>query len=175
MSVHSLRPTNLSALFVALLCVCAAVAPALAQQKQQTQAVAASARKAGDATGEAAQAPPYQEYKGVRLGMTADEARRKLGNAQEKSDQQDVYSFSGEKELAQIYYQDGKVSAISVTYINAGSAAPTAQSVFGEAVESKQDGSVYRAQTYQKAGYHLYYTRTAGDEPMVVVTMKKID
>lgn len=175
MSVHSLRPTNLSALFAALLLVCAAAAPALAQQKQQGQPVAANARKAADATGEAADAPPYQEYKGVRLGMTADEARRKLGNAQDKSDQQDVYSFSGEKELAQIYYQDGKVSAISVTYINAGDIAPTAKSVFGEAVEAKQDGSVYKAERYPKAGYLLYYTRTAGDAPMVVVTMKKID
>ncbi|HYO64306.1 MAG TPA: hypothetical protein VER08_11795 [Pyrinomonadaceae bacterium] len=173
MPVYSTRLTSLSALAALLL---VATPPAPAQQQRQAQSGQPVARKSADATGESvADAPPFQEYKGVRLGMTADDARRKLGNPQDKSDQQDVYSFSGDRETAQIYYDAGKVSAISVTYLDAGAATPTAKAVFGEAVESKQDGSVYRMERYPKAGYWVSYTRTSGDSPMVVVTMKRID
>ncbi|HYP54117.1 MAG TPA: hypothetical protein VEQ42_11285 [Pyrinomonadaceae bacterium] len=175
MPVYSNRLISVSAL-AALLLALTVTAAARPQQQRQPQSGAPVAKKSADATGEAASdAPPFPESKGVRLGMTADDARRKLGNPQDKSEQQDVYSFSGDKETAQIYYQAGKVSAISVTYIDAGAAAPTAKSVFGEAVETKQDGSVYKMERYPKAGYWLSYTRTSGDAPMVVVTMKSID
>src|SRR3712207_96444 len=54
--------------------------------------------------------PPFKEYKGVRLGMSADEVRKKLGSPQDKSEQQDFYSFS-DKEGAQVFYDaERKVS-----------------------------------------------------------------
>ena len=33
--------------------------------------------------------PAFSDFKGVRLGMTADEARKKLGNPRDKSAEQD--------------------------------------------------------------------------------------
>jgi hypothetical protein len=40
------------------------------------------------------QQPLYREYRGVRLGMTAADARAKLGEPVMKSDEQDYYVFS---------------------------------------------------------------------------------
>lgn len=118
--------------------------------------------------------PAYTDYKGVTLGMTADAARAKLGSPTEKSDAQDFYNVSG-KQTVQLYYgADKKVSAVVVTYLDAGPAAPAPKSIFGSDVEAKPDGSVHRMERYPKAGYWLSYSRTAGDSPLVVITLSKI-
>src|SRR5687767_777097 len=44
--------------------------------------------------GPEADQPLLREYRGVRLGMTAEESRRKLGEPMDKSDQQDFYVIS---------------------------------------------------------------------------------
>src|SRR3712207_5007369 len=79
----------LSALVLALPAVCAAQAPA------------------PQANEEKAEEPPFHEYKGVRIGMTADEARKKLGNPTDKSDKQDFYSLN-DNETCEVYYDEGK-------------------------------------------------------------------
>ena len=38
--------------------------------------------------------PVFREYRGVQIGMTAEEARKKLGNPKDKGDEQDFYIFS---------------------------------------------------------------------------------
>src|SRR5437868_1129897 len=64
------------------------------------------------------QQPLYTDYKGVRLGMTAQEARTKLGEPTLKSDEQDYFVIS-EKETAQIGYDAAhKVTVISVDYLS---------------------------------------------------------
>lgn len=118
--------------------------------------------------------PPFRDYKGVQIGMSADEARKKLGSPQDKSPQQDFYTFS-DNESAQVYYDaQQKVSAIAITYMGETKAAPTAQAVFGTTVETNADGSVYKREQYRKAGYWLSYSRTVGDSSMVAVTIQKI-
>ena len=117
--------------------------------------------------------PLYREYKGVTLGMSADEARRKLGNPQEKDKVQDFFVFS-ERERARIFYDDkGQVSAVIVTFIGKGANAPDAKAILGSEIEAKPDGSAYKIVTYPKAGYWVAYSRTAGDEPLTIITMQK--
>jgi len=117
--------------------------------------------------------PPFHDYKGVRIGMTTDEARKKLGSPDDKSDKQDSYSF-GDKESCQVYYDDTKkVIAVSIMYLG-GNAVPVAKSVLGTDIESKQDGSASKLIRYPKAGYWVSYARMAGDSPMTIVTMQKI-
>ena len=116
--------------------------------------------------------PPFHEYKGVRIGMTADESRKKLGDPTDKSDAQDFYAVS-DNETAQIFYDvQKKVHALSVIYMGGG-AMPTAKSVLGAEVEAKPDGSMHRRVDYPKAGYWIAYSRTSGDSPLVTVTMQK--
>jgi len=117
--------------------------------------------------------PPFHEYKGVRIGMTADEARKKLGNPTDKDDKQEVYSVN-DNETCQVYYDDTKkVFAVSVTYLG-GKAIPAARSILGAEVEAKQDGSIYKLVRFPKAGYWVSYTRTAGDAPMTIIAIQKL-
>jgi len=59
--------------------------------------------------------PVYRDYRGVTIGMSADEVRAKL-NRIKKGQHQDLLTLS-EHESAQIYYDDkGKVTAISIDY-----------------------------------------------------------
>ena len=59
--------------------------------------------------------PVFADYRGVRIGMTAEEVRAKLDRLK-KGERQDYLVFS-ERESAQIYYDPaGKVIAISIDY-----------------------------------------------------------
>ena len=117
--------------------------------------------------------PPFSAYKGVRIGMTAEEARKLLGNPTDKGDAQDVYSFN-ENETCQVYYDETKkVSAVSITYLG-GKSIPTAKSILGDEPEARQDGSVYKLIRFPKAGYWVSYTRTSGNEPMTVIAIQKL-
>jgi hypothetical protein len=116
--------------------------------------------------------PTYKDYKGVRIGMTADEARKKLGDPTDKGDKQDFYIFSDD-ETAQIFYDaEKKVSAIAVVYTG-GASVPTGRAVFGKDVAPKPDGTQYLRVTYPKVGYWVSYSRTGGDTPIISVTMQK--
>lgn len=137
-------------------------------------AVAAqTARKAPGAAPE--ESPIFQEYRGVQIGWLADDVRKKLGNPADKGDEQDFYVF-GEKETAQILYDKAthKVTAISVDFMNGAKEVITPQQVFGADVESKPDGSKHKLVRYPKAGYWVSYSRTAGDSPIISITMQKL-
>jgi hypothetical protein len=118
--------------------------------------------------------PTYTGYKGVKIGMTTDEARKLLGNPKEKSEGQDYYLYS-DNEAAQIVYDSThKVTAISVTYMGKRSSIPTPQDIFGEDAEVKPDGSIAKMVRYPKEGFWVSYNRTAGDDPVVIVTAQKL-
>jgi hypothetical protein len=136
--------------------------------------VALAARPAAaSAQTDKADKPLYHDYKGVELGMTQDEVRKKLGNPKDKEETQDFYLFS-DKETAQIFYQTKKVIAVTVSYMGDKTSAPEAKAVFGTPIEPTADGRVYKLVRYKEAGYWVSYSRINGDEPMVTVTMQKL-
>ena len=148
------------------------------QTGQQQQTTAPPAQTAATPVGEAVAAKPaapeplYSEYRGVKLGMSAAEVRAKLGKPEEKSDAMDFYVFS-DRERARVYYTDGKATAVIATYIGKDGGAPPPTAVLGTEIEAKPDGSMYQMTPYKQAGYWVAYSRTAGDSPMVMVTMQK--
>ncbi len=116
----------------------------------------------------------FHDYRGVELGMTADEVRKKLGDPKDKGDEQDFFIFS-ESETAQVVYDKArKVITISADFLTASTSVPTAKQVFGSEVEAKADGSVYKMIRFPKAGYWLSYNRTGGTPPLTTVTLQKI-
>ena len=116
----------------------------------------------------------YSGYKGVMIGLPAIEARKKLGDPKDKSDTQDFYVFS-DNESAQVYYDTTKnVSLVSVSYVGKVEGIPSPKDVFGEDVATKVDGSVFKMVRYPKAGYWISYNRTAGDDPIVTITVQRL-
>ena len=116
----------------------------------------------------------FHDYRGIQLGMLANDVRKKLGEPKDKSDQQDFYLF-GESETAQIVYdKTGKVVTISADFLSAGAGVPTCKQILGAEVEAKSDGSIYKMVRFPKAGYWLSYNRTAGNSPLTTVTLQKI-
>jgi len=119
--------------------------------------------------------PIFHDYRGVKIGWLADEVRKKLGNPADKGDEQDFYVFN-ENERCQVLYDKAtrQVTAISVDFLNGASEVITPQQVFGADIEAKADGSKYKLVRYPKAGFWVSYSRTAGDEPIITVTIQKI-
>jgi len=118
------------------------------------------------------QQPLYSEYRGVRIGMTASEVRAKLGEPMQKADDGDFYAFS-EKETAQVAYDVAHiVKTISVDYIG-GVGAPDYKAVVGADVDVKPDGAIYKVVRYDALGLWVYYNRTAGDAPIVTITLQR--
>lgn len=120
--------------------------------------------------------PLFSDFKGVRIGMLTDEARKKLGSPKEKGDEQDFYLFN-DNQAVQVYYDKAtkKVTAISIDFMNGANQIPAAKEIIGSEIDSKADGSGYKLVRYPKAGYWVSYSRTSGKEPTITITMQKID
>jgi hypothetical protein len=161
-----------TALLCFMFCLCSSIlvagtVPSEAQTGTQTQKGAKTKSDEGE--------PGFHEYKGVSLGMSTNDARKKLGSPTEKDDEQDFFVFS-DTESAQVYYDKSHaVMALSVNYIGVGSGIPKAKEVLGTDVVAKPDGSMHQLIRFPKAGFWLSYSRTAGDSPITTVTLKKLD
>jgi hypothetical protein len=118
--------------------------------------------------------PVFTEFKGVRIGMSADESRKKLGSPRDKSAEQDFYVFNDTQAVQVFYDKAGAVTAISIDFMSGASSIPTAKDVLGTEAEKKPDGSLYKMLRYPKAGYWVSYSKTAGDSPTITITMQKI-
>lgn len=119
--------------------------------------------------------PVFLDYKGIKIGWLADDVRKKLGSPANKGDEQDYFVF-GEKETAQVLYDktSKQVTAISIDFLNGANGAITPQQVFGSDFETRPDGSKYKLVRYPKAGFWVSYSRTAGDSPIITVTIQKL-
>ena len=115
----------------------------------------------------------FSTYKGVGLGMKADEARKILGSPKDKSEAQDFYVLS-DNETAQIYYESGAVTAISIDYSGDLKNAPSCKQVLGEEVPPKPDGGIYKLVRFPKAGFWVSFSKTAGTNPIVSITIQKL-
>jgi hypothetical protein len=160
-----LRSSNFWLLNLALLVVVSLAIPSVC--------LAQTAQKRPNPTGD--EQPVFNEYRGVKIGWLADEVRKKLGNPLNKGDEQDFFVFN-EKETAQVFYDKTtkQVTAISVDFTNGASEVLTPQQVFGADFEGKPDGSKSKLVRYPKAGYWVSYNRTAGDKPIVTITIQRI-
>jgi hypothetical protein len=119
--------------------------------------------------------PTYTAYKGVTIGMKTDDARTKLGVPKDKSDEQDYFEFS-ERESVQVYYNatSHTVTAVMVTYTGKLDGVPTPKDIFGEDVQAKPDGGIFKKVDYPKAGFWISYTKTGGDDPMIILALNKM-
>lgn len=123
---------------------------------------------------DSASQPEYRDYKGVQIGTPADEVREKLGEPELMEENQDLFLISDVEMVQVVYDKEGKVTTVSITYSGNVEAAPTARAVLGEDVAAAADGRVYKLVSYPSVGYWVAYSRTAGDDPIVSITMQRM-
>ncbi len=170
--VHALFIPSLLVWLCLLLCPAARGQETASSQNDKGSSAETAANSRAESAAPSPASPAFADYKGVRIGMSAGDVRAKLDHLKEKSDTSDFFAFS-EAESAQVYYDaQGKVTAVSVVY--SGDDAPKPEAVLGEALEAKADGSMYALKRYPAAGYWVAYSRTAGRNPIVTVTMQKM-
>jgi len=119
--------------------------------------------------------PVLTDNKGIKIGTTAEEVRDKLGKA--KIDDKDGFFYESDDEMIQIRLDaDKKVRLVSVTYLNGNENTPKYADIFGAEIpaQTKPDGSIYNLVRYPEAGYWVAYSKTAGEKPLVMVTMQKL-
>ena len=143
----------------ALVCIGLATVSAHAQRKT--------------AAAEADVQPAFTDFKGVRIGMPTEDARKKLGTPRDKGSDQDFYVFN-DTQAVQVFYAAGAVTAISIDYMDGATGIPAAKDILGTEADSRTDGSLYKLVRYPKAGYWVSYSRTAGNTPTTTITMQKI-
>jgi hypothetical protein len=132
-------------------------------------------RRAAQST-EVDAAPVYKDYRGIQIGMLADDVRKKLGTPKDKGDDQDFFVFDNEKETAQVVYDKAhKVVTVSVDFQTGASGIPVAKAVVGSDIPPESDGSMHLMVRYPKAGYWVSYSRTAGTDALISVTIQKMD
>ena len=135
--------------------------------------VKAQGVKAASRSETATQQPRFREYRGVRLGMSVDEVRAKLGTPSMKYGDQDLFVIS-ENETAQIFYDSAqKVVTISIDYLG-GIGAPDYKAVVDGELETTANGSLYKLVRYESQGFWASYHRTKSAVPTVTVTLQKI-
>lgn len=121
--------------------------------------------------------PVMKEYKGVKIGMAADEVREKIDETPKVADKDGFYFVFSDEESAQIVLDaDKKVRVISVMYSGNDAKAPKYEEVFGKdvpVVEASENG-IYNIVRYPEAGFWVAYNRTAGDKPLTTVTIQKM-
>ena len=114
--------------------------------------------------------PLFVDFKGVHIGMPAEEARKKLGSPRDKSDEQDFYVFSA-NETAQIVYAAQKVVTISADYTG-GVGAPEYKAVVGNGLLlTRPDGSVFRMVMYDSEHFWVSYNKSNSMVPTVTITI----
>ena len=114
------------------------------------------------------------EYKGVRLGMTMNEARARLGEPALKADDQDYYVFSNTETATVAYDRTHKVVTISIDYQD-GVGAPDYRTVVGEDLQARPDGSLHKMVRRESQGFWVSYSRTApGTVVIVTITIQKL-
>lgn len=167
--IHTFFPGKLKEL--ALLSASALLIVALAPVAAHAQ----KSRAAADDDPPDEAPPAFSDFKGVRLGMPAEEARKKLGTPRDKGAEQDFYVFNDTEAVQVSYDKKGSVSGISIDFMSGASGVPSCKDVMGTNIEPKADGSMYKMVRYPKAGYWISYSRTAGNPPTVTITLQKIE
>ena len=166
----SLRLNGISLFFALVGLFGASLGTEANAQAQKARPKAASAFSESAAT----QQPPYSDYKGVRVGMSTEEARAKMGPPTREFENQDLFVVS-ETVTAQVYYDTNhRVTAITVDYLGDKSGAPDSKAIVGDNIPVNPDGSMYKVVRYEQLGFWVSFNRTAGDFGIVTVTIQKI-
>ena len=184
--IHQEKKNSLTSFFVVLAFIGALIALATVTSFGQTVSSEATPtavsqneldKKAALEVKPAVLQPVFTEYRGIAVGMTADEVREKIGRKPKIEDKDGFYYvFSDSESLQVVLDENKKVKIISIIYTEGNANAPTYEAVFGKSVplEPAADGRVYKLIRYPESGFWVAYSSGAGDKPTVTVTIQKM-
>jgi len=121
--------------------------------------------------------PVLTEYKGIKIGMMADEVRKTLDKKPKADDKDGLYYVFSDEESVQIGLDsDEKVRVILIMYSGKDAKTPKYEDVFGKDIPAtnKEDGGIYNLVRYPDAGFWVAYNQTAGENPMTTITIQKM-
>lgn len=121
--------------------------------------------------------PVFTGYRGIMLGMTADEVRRLLNKKPKYDDTDGFYYIFSDKESAQFVLDENKrVKMVSVIYSRGNADAPSYEDVFGSEIqlEIDADGRINKLINYPDAGFWIAYYQAGGENPKRTLTVQKL-
>lgn len=118
------------------------------------------------------QDPVFKDYRGISLGMAADEVRQKLGKPEDQSDAEDTFEPAKGETARIVYSADKKVRTISIMYTDDISKAPKPAAMIGSDVSANEDGGVFKKVDYPDHGFWISYAKIAGDNPMIIIMIQ---
>ena len=153
---------------------------AIGQTAEQpvTEPVAAALKPKAAPVKNGAAAPMVADLKGVKIGMTADEVEKVLGDADSKDATSLYFDLKNGESMQMQLGADKKVTMMAAIYTGSNAKAPEITAVLGPdaAAEPGEDGRIYKLVRYPDAGYWVAYSRiNASGNPMTTVTITKIN
>lgn len=114
------------------------------------------------------------DYKGVKPGSTKEDVHQKLGKpTKTDGDTDEEYDLGGSNTL-NVQYSDNTVRTMVFYFFSNDDKVPKFDDVIGTAkVEKKDDGSQTARFFDDKAKISITMSRTAGDSPMTVITIRQ--
>jgi hypothetical protein len=114
------------------------------------------------------------DYKGVKPGSTKDDVHQKLGKpTKADGETSDSYDLGNSNSLDVQYDSDNKVRSMVLYFFSNDDKVPKFEDVVGDTkVDKKGDGSQTAKWLDSKAKVSVTMSKTAGDSPMTVITLR---
>jgi len=115
------------------------------------------------------------DYKGVKPGCTKDDVHQKLGKpVKADSESSEEYDLGNSNSLDVQYGADSKVRTMVLYFFSNDDKVPKFADVVGDTkVDKKDDGSQTAKLIDSKAKVSITMSRTSGDSPMTVITLRQ--
>ena len=111
------------------------------------------------------------EFRGVRLGFTAEQVKGALGAPATKSDNREDFTFDGDNQLS-LHYENGAVKAMQISFIDATKAPDWAQVVGDAQIEEMANGAKSARKVVKTENYWVTMYRSK-DGTIVRITISR--
>jgi len=115
------------------------------------------------------------DYKGVKPGSSKDDVHQKLGKpAKADGESSEEYDLGSSNTLDVQYGADNKVRTMVLYFFSNDDKVPKFADVVGDTkIDKKDDGSQTAKMFDSKAKVSITMSRTSGDSPMTVITLRQ--
>lgn len=115
------------------------------------------------------------EYRGVKLGLTQEEVRQKLGKPNNSSETDEDYDLGNGNSMQVHYGADKKVDTIVLYFYSNDEKVPKFAEVIGDGKIEKLNDTIEKGKLVDNNGkLSITMVHTGGASPMTVITIKRL-